>query len=131
MDLHSLAKALELRFSCTCQVQARALTSYKGRTLMSITYDTPWLPHTWEEFVRYDDQTRANMLEFLRLELGVSDSIEIAIDHAARALHLRWVPVGIAGAMQVPEAPLYFERTGQLDQYRTDLHIFGRDLSDF
>ncbi|MDE2583826.1 MAG: hypothetical protein KGN39_00385 [Betaproteobacteria bacterium] len=131
MDLHGLTKALELRFSCSCQVLARELSSYKGRTLMSITYDTPWLPHTWEEFVRYDDQTRANMMEFLRLELGVSDSIEITIDHVARVLHLRWVPVGIAGAMQVPEAPLYFERTGQLDQYRTDLHIFGRDLSDF
>lgn len=131
MDLLGLTKALELRFSCSCQVLARELSSYKGRTLMSITYDTPWLPHTWEEFVRYDDQTRANMLEFLRLELGVSDSIEITIDHVARVLHLRWVPVGIAGAMQVPEAPLYFERTGQLDQYRTDLHIFGRDLSDF
>ena len=131
MDLEQLRKAIETRFSCTCEVLAQQLRSYRGQSVLTISYDTPWLPHSWEEFVRYDDRTRANMLEFLRLELGLSDSVEVAIEHVARALHLRWVPVGIAGAMQVPEAPLYFERTGQLDQYRTDLHIFGRDLSDF
>ncbi|HET7775389.1 MAG TPA: hypothetical protein VFK74_03415 [Azospira sp.] len=131
MDLQSLTKALELRFSCTCEVVGRKLRSYRGHSLMSISYDTPWVPHTWEDFVHYDDQTRINMLEFLRLELGVSDSIEIIIEHVARALRVRWLPVGTCGAMQVPDPPLYFERTNQLDKYRTDKHIFGREFTKF
>lgn len=130
MDLECLRKAIETRFSCSCQLQGRQLRSYRGQAVLSISYDTPWLPHTWEDFIRYDDATRANILDFLRHELGVSGAVEISIEHVARALRLRWLPVGIDGVMQVPDPPLYFERTGQLDQYRTDVHVFGRDGSD-
>ncbi len=131
MNLQSLAKAVELRFACSCEVAARELRSYRGRSVLSIHYDTPWVPHTWEDFVRYDDQTRANILEFLRFELGVSEAVEVVIEHVARALRVRWMPVGACGVMQVPDPPLYFERTHQLDKYRTDEHIFGRKLPHF
>lgn len=131
MDLQQLAKAVELRFSCSCSVVGERLRSYRGRSLLRLTYDTEWVPHSWEDFVRFDDHTQANMLEFLRQELGVSDSIEIAIEHAARIARPRWMPVGTCGAMLVPDPPLYFERTRQLDKYRTDEHVFGREFTRF
>jgi len=131
MDVQHLGKALALRFSCTCQVVAKAFRSYPGRGMLSVIYDTPWVPHTWEDFVRYDDQTRHNMADFLRLEMGVSENLEIVIEHAARGPQLRWLPVGACGVMQVPAAPLYFERTQQMDKYRTDEHVLGRPFTDF
>ncbi len=131
MDMDGLVKALELRFACTCCADGCRLRSYRGHSLLCLTYDTPWVPHTWEDFVRFDDGTRRNMLEFLRLELGISESVEISIEHAARALRLRWMPVGTCGVMQVPDPPLYFERTQQLDKHRTDEHVMGRNFSQF
>lgn len=131
MDLRNLSRALELRFACTCRIGADAPGDVGAHEVVRIRYDTPWVPHTWEEFVRFDDQTRANMLEFLRLELGISEAIDFVIEHVARVLRLRWLPVGTCGVMQVPEPPLYFERTHQLDKYRTDQHIYGREFSGF
>ncbi len=75
MDMDGLVKALELRFACTCCADGCRLRSYRGHSLLCLTYDTPWVPHTWEDFVRFDDGTRRNMLEFLRLELGISESL--------------------------------------------------------
>lgn len=109
---------IRARFGFACRI-ADGRHRHERDTL-SITYDTPWLPHTWEAFVAYDEQMSAAIAQFVVLELCPAQ--RIFVRHAARAQRIVLLPSGTDGVVAVPQAPEYFRRTGQDSLFHRDRH---------
>ncbi|QEL65574.1 hypothetical protein OTERR_20980 [Oryzomicrobium terrae] len=126
MNLDDIRRGIERRFDCRCRITATPIRSYPGHSLVSVVFDTVILPRTWEAFLHMADELSGAIVDYLRNEIGLSDGVEIDVDHAARFAHLSLLPVGMGEVVPVPDAPEYFERTHQLAIFHRGKHTGWR-----
>lgn len=126
MNLDDIRRGVERRFDCRCRITTSPIPSSPGRALLSVVFDTVILPRTWESFLHMAAELSSAITDYLRNEVGLSDGVEIDVDHAARFAHLSLLPVGMGEVVTVPDAPEYFERTHQLASFHREKHTGWR-----